>query len=122
MTFTNDGLNELLEGLKANFTSNSGTLVAKTAADGTFIAGVNVEFGTITDGVMDIDTTTPVELEIDTVPSDVQALSLYTGVVENGTDMANETELVTVTFTPGTYNFTVAGTLTVNSFEISVAE
>lgn len=119
MAFTTDGLNELLEGLKANFTPSTGTLVAKTASDGNFIAGVNVEFGSIANGAMDLSES--VEL---TIPgsSDVRALSLYTGTVTDGTSMNSETELVTVTFTAGTYNFAVEGTLTVNSFEISVAE
>lgn len=119
MAFTTDGLNELLEGLKSNFTSSEGTLVAKTGASGSFIAAANVEFGTISNGSMDLSD--PAELSI-SGSNDVQALSLYTGTVGDANDMANETELVTVTFSAGTYNFTVSGTLTVNSFEISVEE
>ena len=119
MAFTTDGLNELLEGYKTNFTQRGWTLVARKG-NGDYITSEAVQFGTISNGTMDLSE--PAELSINTVPSDVEKLSLYTGDVTNGTEMASETELVTVTFTAGTYNFTVAGTLTVNSFEISVAE
>jgi len=118
MAFKTAALNLLLSGLKSAFTESSGMLVAKTNAQGSFIASVNIEFGTISNGEMDLLDTVEI-----TIPAgnDVQALSLYTGTVTDNTSMNNEDELATISFPSGTYNYITQGTLSVESFKISIA-
>lgn len=120
MAFTTEGLNELLEGLKANFTNSVGMLVAKDQSDN-YIAAVGVQFDEPSNGTMDLDTSQAIEL---TIPAgnEVGSLALYTGQISDQQSMDNATELVSVSFSSGTYNFVNAGTLTVTSYEISVAE
>jgi len=116
MAFTTSGLKEFLDGFKANFTSMVGTMVAIDASSN-YIDAANIEFGSISNGEMDITTAAVFDVGAGV---EVSSIALYTGQVQSTGDMTQETELAKVTFAQGTYVFTNPGTLTVNSFEISL--
>lgn len=118
MAFTTRGLNEFLEGFKANFDVSNGSIVAKEEGTGAYIDAANIEFGTISNGAMDITTNAVLDIE---AGGRVGFLALYDGQVSDQSSMENANKLAELAFPAGTYEFTNAGTLTVTSFEISVA-
>ena len=118
MAFTTIGLNQFLEGFKENFTVSTGSIVAKAAGTGAYIDAANIEFGSISNGSMDLTNNAVLD-----IPSggEVGFLALYDGQVSDQASMDNANKLAELAFPQGTYAFTNAGTLTVTSFEISVA-
>lgn len=118
MAFTTRGLNEFLEGFKANFDVSNGSIVAREEGVGNYIDAANIEFGSISNGSMDITSNAVLD-----IPAGIRVgfLALFDGQVSDQASMDNANKLAELAFPSGTYEFTNAGTLTVTSFEISVA-
>ena len=119
MAFTTFGLNQFLEGFKENFDVSNGSIVAKTIGTGAYIDAANIEFGSISNGSMDLTSNAVLDIP---AGGEVGFLALYDGQVSDQSSMDNANKLAELTFPSGTYAFTNDGTLTITSFEINVAD
>lgn len=119
MGFEIGALNDFLSGFKTNFTSSTGAIVAKAPGTGTYISATGIEFGSISNGSMDLTQNAVLNIP---AGAEVGFIALYTGQVTDQTSMENEEKLAEISFPQGTYVFTNDGTLTITSFEISIVD
>ena len=120
MAFTTAALNEFLKGFRSAVNDGNATFVAvdtASQAGDVFVDYAQFQYEVPANAEMDLDDDLVFEAD---AGDDITAIRIYEGQPTNQNDMENSTILAEVTFNPGTYAFTNPGTLTVNSFEISL--
>jgi hypothetical protein len=119
MAFTTLGFNEFLEGFKENFSNGNGGMIALSPFDG-FIDSKTATYGTISNGTIDLEN--PIVFDVPGNFTVGKLILFKTSSAGQVTSFDRNTFQIVaeVTFPSGTYAFTNPGTLTVNSFEISL--